>query len=54
VKGYNAHFLDAITAILKKAGLPKMRSRLEELTVPPDNPKWPAAQRTIKITIGHH
>jgi len=53
VKGYNSHFVENIVGLLSNSGLPEIRFRVEELQVPQDNPKWPYAQHTIKITIGH-
>jgi hypothetical protein len=53
VRGYNRHFVDTVCAALTKSGLPNVRSSLEDLAIPRQNPKWNYAQQTVKITIGH-
>lgn len=53
VKGYNSHFVEVISDLLKKSGLSAIRTRVEQIPFGPENPKWPTSNHTIKITIGH-
>jgi hypothetical protein len=53
VSGYNNHITDMVTEILNSLGYGPASSQIKNLTIQSDNPKWPLAQRTVYLFLGH-
>lgn len=53
VRGFNKHLVEAVCAALRNAGVADAFTKLEDLQVPRDNPKWPSSQHKVYLKIGY-
>ncbi|MEV4171940.1 hypothetical protein [Nonomuraea sp. NPDC049709] len=53
ISGCNSVLLTAIQDSLAEAGYPNLRTTVIEHEVQPENPKYPYAEKSIRVTIGH-
>lgn len=53
VRGFNKHLVEAVALALTNAGIIRITSKVDELKVKPENPKWPHSKHKIYIVVGH-
>lgn len=53
VRGKSMHLVSGVASALSEAELTKVFTKIHAHEISPENPKYPAAENNVRITIGH-
>jgi hypothetical protein len=53
IRGFTSHRVHVVAEALIQGGIPGVRETVEECQIAKDNPKYPFAIESIRVTVGH-